>query len=160
MRKKIILLSHCILNQSSVINDWERAKGAFPISKFIIEKEIGIIQLPCPEFLYLGINRPPMDYDDYDKIPDYRNFCNSILITIIKQIKSYIDNGYDFLGVIGINESPNCSISGKRGVFMEEYFKLCKEYSINTDYSEIPTWYNEGSKDESLENLIKFIERR
>ncbi|MDL2310500.1 hypothetical protein LJC13_00810 [Peptostreptococcaceae bacterium OttesenSCG-928-C18] len=157
--KKIIALSHCILNQNSVINGWERANGAFPISKKITEKGIGIIQLPCPEFIYLGINRPSMTYQDYNGIPKYREFCKSILTPIMEQIKSYIENGYDYLGIIGVNESPNCSISGKTGIFMEEYFKLCKEFSINTDYSEIPVWYDEKSDDDSLK-IIDFIERR
>lgn len=122
MKRNIIVISHCILNQNSVVKGLERGNGPFPIGLNILEKDISIIQLPCPEFLYLGLNRPPMNYSEYNNIKGYREFCKKLLLPIIEQLKTYIDNGYNYLGVMGINQSPNCSISGKQGVYMEEFF--------------------------------------
>ena len=48
--KKVVLVSHCILNQNSVVNDLARAKGAYrEIVETIMDNDIGIHQLPCPE---------------------------------------------------------------------------------------------------------------
>src|SRR5699024_8258971 len=159
MKKNIVVISHCILNQNSVVNGLERAKGPFPISKNILEKDISIIQLPCPEFLYLGFNRPPMNYDEYACIKGYRDFCKKLLLPIIEQLKSYIENGYNYLGIIGINESSNCSLTDRQGVYMEEYFKLTKDNKLNNNFMEIPTWYNEDNLGNLLNIFEEFLKR-
>lgn len=46
--KKLLIVSHCIINQNSVVEPLARAKGAFPVIIKLLEEEIGIIQLPCP----------------------------------------------------------------------------------------------------------------
>lgn len=158
LTKKIIVLSHCILNQNSVVNNWERASGGFPIVQYILEKNIGIIQLPCPELIFKGINRPPMTYEEYNNTEGYRESCISLLSPVISQLKDYIHNKYEYIGVIGINESPNCSITSQQGVFMEEFFNLCQKENINSKYIEIPTWYSEENEGNYLGLLKKFIE--
>ena len=59
--KRIIFVSHCVVNQCA------RARGiktklngkviVKPIIDFIIEHNVGMIQLPCPEIKYEGLNR-------------------------------------------------------------------------------------------------------
>lgn len=45
--------------------------GAFGvITKMIIERGAGIVQLPCPETLFLGLKRPPMSKEEYPA-PEY-----------------------------------------------------------------------------------------
>ncbi|WP_332654352.1 MULTISPECIES: CD3072 family TudS-related putative desulfidase [Enterococcus] len=158
-QKKLVAVSHCVLNQNAVIHGWERARGAFPFTVDLLKAGIALIQLPCPEFLILGGERPPMTYQQYDKLPNYRHKCQIILDPIIQQINAYQEQGYQYLGVVGINESPNCSISGERGVLMEEFFDLCKEMGINTDYFEVPTWYSEEKQGDLNEQLKIFLER-
>lgn len=146
--KKLIVISHCILNQNSVVHGWERAKGAYPFVLNLLKQGYSFIQLPCPEFLILGGERGPMSYDDYNGLPRFREKCKEMLQPIIQQIVMYLEEGYEYIGVIGINESPNCSISEKRGVLMEEYFSYCKENDISEHFVEVPTWYsseNEGN---------------
>lgn len=151
--KKIILVSHCVLNQNSVIEGWARAKGAFPIANILLNNCIGILQLPCPELIFNGINRPPLEYEDYNT-ENYRNLCNELLTPYINQLNEYIKNGYNIIGVIGINNSPTCSISGQRGVLMEELFNICKRESIHLPYTEIPEYYTENTYDIEVENKI------
>jgi len=158
-QKEIVAISHCILNQNAVINDWERAKGAFPVAQYLLNKGVAFIQLPCPEFLFLGINRPPMTYEDYHAIDGYREKCRDLLLPIIQQLKMYVANDYRYIGIIGINESPNCSITGQRGVLMEEFFSLCRIETLTTNYMEIPTWYSEENEGNIMTLVESFIKK-
>lgn len=155
--KKLIVISHCILNQNAVVHGWERARGAYPFIINLLREGYSLIQLPCLEFLTLGGRRKPMSYDDYSSLDGFREKCFEMLQPIMKQIMMYLDEGYDYLGVIGINESPNCSISGQRGVLMEEYFTFCNEKNISEKYIEVPTWYsseNEGDFGIVIKNFL------
>lgn len=116
-----------------------------------------MIQMPCPEMNELGINRPPMSYEDYDKITGYRERCKFWLEPVFSQIQSYIENGDKFKGVIGINQSPNCSISGQRGIFMEILFEWLVENDLTTSYLEVPTWYTENEEENFQETILYFL---
>lgn len=155
--KKIILVSHCVLNQNAVIEGWGRAKGAFPIVSELIANGVGIIQLPCPELLFLGINRPPMTYQEYNT-QAYRQRCDDILTPYLEQIRVYLQNGHQLKGILGIQNSPSCGISGVRGVFMEVLFERCKQQGIPLQYVEIPETYNADKEDVTLKkNILELL---
>ena len=151
--RKLLLISHCLLNQNAVIEGWERASGAFPVAKILIESGIGIIQLPCPELIFKGMERPSMTHSDYNT-ENYRLLCKELLAPYIKQVKNYIKNGYVLQGLIGIHNSPTCSITGQRGVLMEELFHICEKENIPLNYVEIPEEYTETEPCTDLENKI------
>ncbi len=151
--KKIVCISHCIINQNSVVDGLERAVGAFPIANLLLEKGVGVIQLPCPELLFNGIRRQPMRHEQYNN-EDYRMHCKHLLKPYIEQIRQYLYNEYTLLGIIGIQGSPTCSITGKRGILMEELFCMCSNEGISLKYAEIPESYNEAVKDSVLEKQI------
>ena len=89
-----------------MVHGLERAKGAFPLVEEILKRGIGIIQLPCPEFLYLGSNRPSMNKVEYEKTEGYTEHCRRILESVFLQLEEYQKNGYSYIGVLGIQESP------------------------------------------------------
>lgn len=127
--KKILLVSHCILNQNTVIENEARAEGAIlSATEWAMKEGFGILQLPCPEFTFLGLNRPPMTYEQYNT-PQYRKHCREILEPVLKQAKEYLKNGYEITGLLGIKGSPSCDPS--RGVFMEELIALFAENEID-----------------------------
>lgn len=152
-------VSHCVLNQNAVIHGWERARGAFPFAIELLSRGIALIQLPCPEFIVLGGDRPPMTYEEYRELPNYRQTCQELLEPMIQQIQTYQAEGYQYLGIIGINESPNCSITGQRGVLMEEFFARCQQAQIGINFLEVPTWYSEDDQGAFKEQLQEFLER-
>ena len=152
--KRLLLISHCVINQNSVVKPLARARGAFPIVKSLIDDGIGIIQLPCPELKHLGINRDGMTKNQYDT-PEFRKLSKKLLEPILEEVVHYLSNGYTLLGVLGINQSPSCSITGNRGVFMEELFSMLDEAQIPVNYFEIPTDYNENSDYDSLYHKLK-----
>lgn len=147
--KKIVIVSHCILNQNSVVYPLARAKGAFNISNFLVNSGAGIYQLPCPEFKYLGLSRKPMEKNEFDT-PSYRNLCKSLAAEVVLDIKEYKSQGYTLCGIIGINNSPTCSISGNKGIFMEEFISLLKSNDISLDFFEVPESYEEAAAEENL----------
>lgn len=141
--KKVILISHCILNQNTVVNAWERAKGPLKLGTILMESDFGIIQLPCPEFFCLGLNRPPLEFEDYNG-EKHRKKMEKILENIFWQLEKYIENDYSLSAVIGINESPNCNLSGRKGVFMEIIYEKLKSLNLNPPFIEVPTDYGES----------------
>jgi predicted secreted protein len=141
--KKLVMVSHCILNQNSVVEPLARAKGSFVFVKDLIDSGVGIIQLPCPEFRYLGITRKPMNKSEYNT-PEYRKLCRELFEPVLKDLLIYLANGYEFTGIIGINQSPTCSISGNRGIFMEEIFDLLSSRGIEPNYFEVPENYEDA----------------
>jgi len=136
----LVLLSHCLLNQGV------RAKG-FPL-EMKIQKEIleilsryclPILQLPCPEFSFLG-EREKMTYDQYEKLAGFRQHCKRL----VEQVEEYIKkSGKHSLLVIGIAGSPSCSLSritvrGEKrkgeGIFIQELKKKIEGEYLEMDY--------------------------
>ena len=153
--KKIIILSHCILNQNSVVKPLARAKGAYTdVIKLLLDNNIGMLQLPCTELLFLGSSRPPMTKSKYDT-PEYRIFCNNLLQNTMIQINEYLNNNYKILGIIGIEQSPTCGLINKRGILMEELLSLLRNENIELPRLEIPTDYIEEKDNRSFLNLLK-----
>lgn len=150
--KRLVLISHCILNQNSVVDSWERSEGAYPISTVIIESGVGIIQLPCPEFFIAGLNRPSMTYEEYNT-EENRGLIRNILDPIIHQVTSYLDHGYSIVGLIGIHESPNCSLTGQPGVFMEELLQQLKKIGLDLPFFEISPNYGIDPSESNQQHL-------
>lgn len=142
--KKVIFISHCILNQNTVVSPLARAKGPYrDIINIIMDYGIGIHQLPCPEFRHLGLKREPMTKEEYDT-EEYRILCKKISKDIINVMKEYLNNGYQIVGLIGINSSPTCGIRKEKGILMEELLSLASELEINLKTIDVPTNYRDG----------------
>lgn len=152
--KKIIFTAHCVLNQNSVIKDWERSTSSFKtIIDLIIKEDISIIQLPCPELKHLGLDRPPLSKEDYDN-SEYRQLCSQLTESIVEEILVYKKENYKIIGLIGIEESPTCDTNGQKGIFMEELFKKLNHKDLKLRTFDIPEKYSEIEKF-SLKNEFK-----
>jgi len=121
---RIAMVSHCVLNQNSVLSDWERGRGAFKsIVQELLDEDLAIVQLPCPELMYLGVGRPPMNYEDYDT-PEFRICCELMLKPTVIQIAKLVESGCSIDVLVGIENSPNCDLNPGKGVFMEVLMEL------------------------------------
>lgn len=109
--KKIFIICHCLLNSNAKIYPLADTKGVYADDLAPLIKEgVGLVQLPCPETCYLGMNRWGMTKDQYDH-QAYRDFCKVLLYPILLQVTSYKQAGYTIMGVAGMDGSPNCGIS-------------------------------------------------
>lgn len=97
-----------------------------------------------------------MNKEEYD-MPEYRALCKELFSPILEDIKKYLAQDYSLVGILGINESPTCSITGKRGIFMEEIFAMLNEEAIVINYFDIPADYTE---DMDLKDLYKNIKNK
>ena len=122
--KKIIFLSHCILNQNSISDgtaDFPGTNGE--VLKLLIQSDTGIVQLPCPELLCLGLDRGNPRGSEFPVLIENTKIRKSLESTelkskikilvaqLIQQIEEYIINDFNVLGIIGIDRSPSCGVN-------------------------------------------------
>ena len=109
--KKIVVVAHCILNQNSRVQGLAKFKGTItPIVEILTKSGVGIIQMPCPEFLYMGYKRWAQTKEQYDITP-YRRLCRKIAKQIGSQIHEYAKNGVEIAAILGIEGSPTCAVT-------------------------------------------------
>jgi predicted secreted protein len=96
----------------------------------LIEKGIGIQQLPCPEkMLWGGINRlKVMNWDrkeDKDWILGFNDFCKNLAKDAVDEMEDAVVNGYSVLGVIAMDGSPTCGTTRTQDI-PEAWIKLAE----------------------------------
>lgn len=134
---RYVLMAHCVMNQNTVILGWERSQGPFAtLIKDLMDRQISIVQLPCPEITFLGSERPPLQYEDYDT-EAYRDHARRILYPTLLQLRQSPTRP---LCLIGIEDSPSCDSTTFQGVFMQE---LLREIG-DLPRIDIPPHYQEG----------------
>ncbi|KAB3536060.1 DUF523 domain-containing protein [Alkaliphilus pronyensis] len=131
--KRIVIVAHCILNVNSKVVGLAQYGGA--IRKLVtdyVNEGIGIIQLPCPEITFLGLERWGMTKNQYDT-PSYRKHCKKLIEPYVEQIIEYLNNGYIIEEIVGIDGSPSCGVSltcsGYKGGMVDEGHHQCHEIS-------------------------------
>ena len=56
--KKVVFIAHCLLNQNAISDGTAVRPAAFEqLAYALLEREIGIVQMPCPELCCLGLDR-------------------------------------------------------------------------------------------------------
>jgi predicted secreted protein len=117
-KKKIVVVSHCILNTASKVvyyNSIDITEEEIDRKKFLcdaIKEDIHFLQLPCPEINMYGSNRWGHTKEQFDN-PFFRDNCRKMLQPFILQIKEYIKESdkFEVLGIIGIDGSPSCGVN-------------------------------------------------
>ena len=161
---KILILCHCLMNANAKVRPLASYPGVLMEAlEPYLRQGVGIIQLPCPESSYLGINRWGMSKEQYDH-PRFRRHCRHILTPVLDQVEAYCASGCEIVGVVGADGSPNCGIhqtpmgynggvigasgaveeqiggvhlAAGTGVFMEELKRMLAEKSIVTTFMAI-----------------------
>ncbi len=147
IEKEIRVVAHCLLNPST------RVKGLKPV-EFHPEGEGPLIQLPCPESLYMGLDRWAVTRNQLD-VPEFRRFCRS-LITHYADLLEMLARQGARIKILGVAGSPSCGIStttagyqGGRvkeahhehvsgsGVFMEELLAELKRRKVPFECEEV-----------------------
>ncbi len=99
-----------------------------PIAELLMEEEINVIQMPCPEIEYEGIKRKPSGKQKYNN-REYREICQRHAEKVISFAKKLEENNYQALFMLGLENSPSCTVdylfdrrrkAKGSGVFIEE----------------------------------------
>ena len=180
---KIVVVSHCILNVHSLEDNLAIYPGLEKeVVEALIEKGVGIFQIPCPEIQLGGIFRKALPKEAYDR-PKIRKAYGKSAEEIARTLSSYTKKGYQVKAVLGAEGSPTCgidfvgrwkkNIKGKRefprdvdfvpgmGVFMEELKTALEKTGIQPVWVGIPgkslRSIDPGSFDKMLKKLDKIL---
>jgi predicted secreted protein len=108
---KIVVASHCVLNQNAKLEGIAGWPGAIKeVADLILSSGAGILQMPCPEMIYEGIGRFDKSVEQYD-CPAFRDLCQKITIEIVDQIENYMQWGYTVSAILAIDGSPSCGFN-------------------------------------------------
>ncbi|MEM1515120.1 MAG: 2-thiouracil desulfurase family protein [Candidatus Bathyarchaeia archaeon] len=139
-RSKVLIVSHCLLNKS--VRWWQKGKPperniglANEIVQYALKHNIGLIQMPCPEFTFCGNPRPSRTKDEYERLQDFRNHCKKLAESVTEQIRTLTTMSENpqiqIVAVIGIKRSPSCAVNSaiaikngvvnqnEKGIFIE-----------------------------------------
>ena len=85
--KKIILISHCLLNQNARPLGREKYSGVVKeLLELFAESGVGVIQLPCPQLEFNeGLNRKSKSKESYDN-NGFRTKCQKLSSNLIEMI--------------------------------------------------------------------------
>lgn len=108
-----------------------------------MDQGLGILQLPCPELTYLGVDRAPMTYSEYDT-QEYRKHCRTLLAPVLTELHRLMEDGCTIEVLLGIENSPSCDLRQGKGVFMEELFALLPEKILPKVKQMVPEHYCES----------------
>ena len=144
--RRIVFLAHCFLNMNTRFPEGADFAGAhIPLVELLLQSEVGIVQMPCPEFLCLGLEKTGWGVGSDAEI---RGCFRRVAETVADQVKVYLGHGYEILGIIGMNPSPSCGVEvskgkgtmlgldrdtsekAESGVFIEELISLLKERGL------------------------------
>lgn len=155
--KPIILLSHCLLNQTTRAEETITALATEKLLQLFSSYPIHLEQLSCPEFLFMG-KRKKRTKDEWEKIPGFKKFCGELADQIKEGVKRF--DGKEAFPLVTIARSPCCSSGevhiGKRifagkGLLVEELEKRMKLELVEFDFRRVA---------ESIERLKLFVEKK
>ena len=174
--RRVIFISHCWLNINTRFPEGCAFAGAnVPLIKTMLDSGLGIVQMPCPEYECLGLEK--WGYGEIVK-DDLRACFRKQAKVVLKQIKDYRLLGFEIVGVFGMDPSPSCGVNVAKGkgtmlgtdrdtseipepgIFMEELQKLLADEQI-TDirfFAVRRTLIGESGLDEKVEALNTFIQ--
>lgn len=112
---RVAFLIECLLNQNARdLGAAESPAVTRTVIDLLAEKEVGMVQIPCPEIACLGFARrraPGQSIRDALGAPEPTACCGRLAVATVDRIQCYLEQGYDVLAVLGGNEqSPGCAV--------------------------------------------------
>jgi predicted secreted protein len=163
---KVLFAAHCILNQNARHVDCADFPSMMkPLMAAIQEKEIGVIQLPCPELMALGLGRdrdvPPLEtVREAIDLPDARKRLEPLVEQVLYQIREYRFQGFRIVGILGKNGSPSCGVETTsfkggpgpgRGTFIKLLMDRLQSENLSIDIKGV----DDHRQQESIDWLVK-----
>jgi predicted secreted protein len=137
--RRVVLVPHCVLNQNArVAGAAERPAAVVELVAGLLAREVGIVQMPCPELCAFGLDRADRTIEREMRTPGGRALCRRLARDQVRQIRSYLDCGVRVLGILGKNGSPSCGVEETwangvcpgAGAFVEELAAELRDQGI------------------------------
>lgn len=121
--KRVILLAHCLLNQNAISDGTAVCPAAFrDLIELLPDAQVGILQMPCPEFCCLGLDRgDPLGASRPVTVENTRirtaleqpgpyAKLSALADQVVRQVLDYHRHGFAVLGIVGADRSPSCGV--------------------------------------------------
>ncbi len=143
--KKVIFLSHCILNENTRYLGGACRGGCIKeIVEQCINEDLGIVQMPCPEqrawggvtkrliLIAYGI-RGTLLYPFFRLFLPFFIYYSKLIFWLLAkemvgQIKDYLSYGFSVIGIIGIDGSPSCGVN--KSLDLPKSFEMAAQIDI------------------------------
>ncbi|NLI62227.1 MAG: hypothetical protein GX362_02320 [Methanosarcinaceae archaeon] len=144
---EIFVVPHCIFNKNV------RLIGLSSPPSFDVSNK-SVIQLPCPEAIYLGLDRREITKEQL-QTPEFMRFCKKLFTPYADMIEMLYNKGFKIY-FLGIPKSPSCAakttsvggLGGKgvifenqivsgTGVFFEQIKLILEERGVNASFYDI-----------------------
>lgn len=171
--RKVVFIAHCLLNQNAISDGTAVFPAAFrDVIDTYLDKNVGIVQMPCPELCCLGLDRgnihgaeSPVTAENTRirramEADDISRQLSQLVDYVMKQITEYNRHGFEIEAIIGANRSPNCGVETTsdndreiegRGLFMEKLHRRLEEEKL-----EIPM-FGIKSNGDYMKKIINYL---
>lgn len=175
--KEVVLVSHCVLNQNSISDTTADFPGTFEeIVEPLLESKVGILQMPCPELLCLGLDRGDVHGGEREVVKENTRIrnelkkekesekMNKLVDQVVYQICEYVENDFEIVGMIGVNRSPSCGVNTTskdnketegKGLFIKKINNKLKNKGIRIRTIGIKT----SEPDKSVKKVKKLLQK-
>ena len=173
--QKVAFLAHCLLNQNAISDGTAVRPAGFPeMVSSLLEPGVGIVQLPCPELLCLGLDRGDPQGAERSVVVENTRIRRAmaqaepsrrlarLVADTMAQLLEYRRYGFQVVGILGANRSPCCGVDTTSqddqevpgmGVFLETLSRRLEEVGWK-----IPMVGFRGT-DDAVETVQRLLER-
>lgn len=173
--QKVAFLAHCLLNQNAISDGTAVRPAGFPeMVSYLLEHGVGIVQLPCPELLCLGLDRGDPQGAERSVVVENTRIRRAmaqaepsrrlarLVANTMAQLLEYRRYGFQVVGILGANRSPCCGVDTTSqddqevpgmGVFLEALSRRLEEVGWK-----IPMVGFRGT-DDAVETVQRLLER-
>ena len=139
--RRVVFLAHCLLNQNAISDGTAEVPAAHrEILRLILDAQVSVAQMPCPELCCLGLDRGDVHGAERPVVEENtrirramekdgpRQKREALADLVAEQVQEYHKHGFQVLGIVGANRSPNCGVETTsdfdrevegRGAFMD-----------------------------------------
>ena len=174
--KNIVFVAHCILNQNSISDGTAAYPGSIKeIMKLLSISDVGIVQMPCPELLCLGLDRENRNGSRAPIVKENTRIrmmmsqrsamkkITQLVQDLVFQMLEYKKYGFNIRGIVGMNRSPTCGVDTTsmnnqevegQGVFIEALRNELKNNKIHVNIVGIKAFESEKAV-QTVESLLE-----
>jgi predicted secreted protein len=106
---KVAFIAHCLLNQNAKTAGGAVCPGIYsPVVDQLRERGWQLMQMPCPELTFTGLNRFWAVREQYDTVA-HRRHCRRIVEPLAAAISAHVERGDDVV-LIGVEGSPSMGV--------------------------------------------------
>jgi len=167
--KKFIFVPFCLMCQAFQARGIVRfgfSSTIKPIMDELLNHDVNIIQMPCPESQLggyeKGLRRNPQGISQYNT-SEFIEICERVATEVAEMIKGILSSGYTVVGILGMEYSPSCSIKlqyshrgtfHQPGIFIEALQNILERERINIPFIGV----NRRGIRSSLKRILELFE--